>query len=1029
VSEIEMNERDRLNQLLCAYVLGEADEAERAEIEAALVKDPALRDERTRLEATIGLVKSSMGKDETLSYQAASEVTRAAAQIAQPWPAASRRAPWRQSTSLRIAASLVALIGGGYLGWKLFVKPDRVETLMASAPKEESERSLGYEKKLKGLGYLGQGSMPAPATETAKRESDASGLDSKQNLAEGSTLERSESKNDERLDVQLRKANEDALAARAVGLKDQVGAIDGATPPDVVYAVRGGGQTEGTSLVDLNGFGHGNGSPRFDDRLAGSPPAVDQPTESSGSDEYYLGKGKEAEAKPGVFGARGFGQPTAPPATPRGLTPGSPSGSPLESSGYTSSLSKVRAGKAHHGSGAGSGSPTSPGPAIAGAPGPSGPTTPGATTPGSPSAAKATTGTGGQVTLNGVGRNNLLTPGDPFGLRDGDSKEGADGNFDWEVEAGDLFVLDTGAASEEQTPFEQVDRFKEGKLDNARDERAQRQRRILTPEERQARIEEIIVSCRRLPNEKPRDMFFRFWGDNPYEWTANDRQSTFSMDVDTASYTLARKYLVANHLPEKAQIRTEEFVNYFKPDVAPPTKGTFAIVTELAPSRFSNPAENKWMLRVAVRGQEVQKNERAPLALTFVIDVSGSMKEEHRLELVKHALRQLVGQLDARDSIALVAFSNDTRLVLPMTSAAKRDLIESAIDPLQPDGSTNTEAGLRMGYEQALGALTLNATNRVVLLTDGVANVGITDPNALVQTVERQRKAGIYLNTIGVGMDNHNDNLLEQLADKGDGLCNYVDDAAEVKHALVDNFLQALVPIARDAKVQVEFDPAQVESYRLLGYENRAIADQDFRNDKVDAGEINSGHQITAMYEIVRVGNLAVQDAPLAKVHVRFKPAYKNGIAQPGSDEASEISKPVLAREAAGRFEATSFGYRRAVLAAQFAEFLRRSVHARGDSLDQLIADLLKLSSDRTGDAEVAELADMVVKSKGLLEAEFARRGELDSCVYQLRETRWQREQREMAKLDADREILRAMDEQIALQEARLRALLEQRLK
>src|SRR6202008_794415 len=183
-------------------------------------------------------------------------------------------------------------------------------------------------------------------------------------------------------------------------------------------------------------------------------------------------------------------------------------------------------------------------------------------------------------------------------------------------------------------------------------------------------------------------------------------------------------------------------------------------------------------------------------------------------------------------------------------------------------------------------------------------------------------------------------NLLEQLADKGDGVCNYVDDAAEGKHVLVDDFLKTLVPIARDAKIQVEFDPAQVERYRLLGYENRAIADQDFRNDKVDAGEINSGHQITALYEIVRTGSAS--DAPLAQVRVRFKPPHRDGVASAGGEEASEISAPVHAKLAAANYDGTTYGYRRAVVAAQFAEFLRRSVHARGDSLDQLIADATK---------------------------------------------------------------------------------------
>src|SRR5688572_197610 len=368
-------------------------------------------------------------------------------------------------------------------------------------------------------------------------------------------------------------------------------------------------------------------------------------------------------------------------------------------------------------------------------------------------------------------------------------------------------------------------------------------------------------------------MFFRFWGDNPFEIAAIDKLSTFSADADTASYALARNYLVQGHLPTKEQIRTEEFVNYFKGDVPPPSEGAFRVALELAPSLFGDTSD-LWMLRVAVRGRDVSKQERMPLALTFVVDVSGSMREGARLELVKHALRMLSAQLDVRDTISLVTFSDNASLVLPPTSAKHKDLLESAIHPLSPQSSTNTEAGLRMGYAQAAAALTKGANNRVVLLTDGVANVGITDPGALVQMVEQQRKLGILLNTVGVGMDNHNDHLLEQLADKGDGLCNYVDDEQEVRRALVDNFTGAFEAIARDVKLQVEFDPAQVSRYRLLGYENRAIADADFRNDKVDAGEIGAGHQVVALYEIART--LPADPAgPLATVRLRYKEPYR----------------------------------------------------------------------------------------------------------------------------------------------------------
>jgi Ca-activated chloride channel family protein len=484
-----------------------------------------------------------------------------------------------------------------------------------------------------------------------------------------------------------------------------------------------------------------------------------------------------------------------------------------------------------------------------------------------------------------------------------------------------------------------------------------------TPEQLDLWLERWKQSCRRRPDEKPRDMFFRFWGDNPFEYAATDRLSTFSVDVDTASYVLARRYLRDGHLPEKAQVRTEEFVNYFKPDLAPPTESTFAIHTELAPSLFSERSD-AWLLRVGIRGKQVSREERQPLALTFVVDVSGSMKEENRLELVKHSLRLLLTELDARDAISIVAFSNEARLVLPMASAASRGLIESAIHPLSPDGGTNAEAGLKMGYEQALAALTRGAHNRVVLLSDGVANIGQTDQDRINSDVARHRQSGIYLNTVGVGMDNHNDVFLEQLADKGDGICNYVDDEQEARRALVDNFTGAFEPIARDVKVQVEFDPAQVDSYRLLGYENRAVADQDFRNEAVDAGEVGAGHHVIALYELIRVGSSG--DGPLATVRLRWKAPHAQGVATQGGDEATEIAQPVSAGQAAGSFAATSAGYRRSVLVAQFAEFLRRSFHARNDSLERLIDETKRLVKE-TKDAETAEFLALVELSKALL--------------------------------------------------------------
>ncbi|MBM3991569.1 MAG: DUF3520 domain-containing protein [Planctomycetes bacterium] len=494
-------------------------------------------------------------------------------------------------------------------------------------------------------------------------------------------------------------------------------------------------------------------------------------------------------------------------------------------------------------------------------------------------------------------------------------------------------------------------------------------------------LREIARVCPRLPDESPRDMFYRVWGDNPFELTALDHRSTFSADVDTASYALARRYLAQGQLPTKAQVRTEEFVNYFRGDVPPPTEGAFRLQLELAPSLFGESSDT-WMLRVALRGREVAVQERTPLALTFVIDVSGSMEEDGRLELVKHSLRMLASQLDANDTLSIVKFSSDASVVLPATSARHRDLIESALQPLAPEGGTNTEAGLRMGYAQAVAALTQGAQNRVVLLTDGVANIGITDPDALVKLVESSRRQGVLLNTVGVGMDNHNDHLLEQLADKGDGVCNYVDDQREVRRALVDNFTGAFETIARDVKLQVEFDPRQVERYRLLGYENRAIADADFENAKVDAGEVGAGHQVVALYEIVRARG---GDGPLATARVRWKAPHPNGVANAESNAVEhKLETQLGSRDALGGYSQASAGYRRSVLVAQFAEFLRRSIHARGDSLDLLIAESERLERELRDD-DFTQFVEILGRSRQTLRAELTRRDWVDDCTDLLR--------------------------------------------
>ena len=552
----------------------------------------------------------------------------------------------------------------------------------------------------------------------------------------------------------------------------------------------------------------------------------------------------------------------------------------------------------------------------------------------------------------------------------------------------------------------------------------------LQRQQAELRSQRIIDSCRPFPDEEPSGMFFRFWGDNPFVKTSLDSQSTFGVDVDTASYTLARRYLAEGKLPGKAQVRTEEFLNYFKPDVAAPTDEVFSVETELAPSRFGG-TDGKYMLRVTVRGKEVTREERQPLNLTFVVDVSGSMNQGNRLETVKHGLRLLTAQLDANDSIALVAYSKEARIVLPMTSAGSRALIEEAIHGLQAGGGTNAEAGLKMGYAAAADQVSGGRHHRVVLLSDGVANIGQTDQDRINADIKKFRDRGIYLNTIGVGMDNHNDVFLEQLANKGDGICNYIDDEKEARRALVENFTGAFEPIARDVKIQVQFESSIVKRYRQIGYENRAIADADFRNDAVDAGEVGAGHQVTALYELEIEPGAELVKGALAQVFLRWKEPT-GADRDPAEDSATERQWATTLNSAVS-LEGASYGFRRAICVAQFAELLRRSEHARQDSLDDLIAEAQRLEREHLAgtpgaDDDFIEFIAMMERSKEvILNGLNNRRSPLDDCVRKLQDRRYQHHS--CIKFPGDGTDIRALEEEIAELETQVRELVLEQLR
>jgi Ca-activated chloride channel family protein len=501
----------------------------------------------------------------------------------------------------------------------------------------------------------------------------------------------------------------------------------------------------------------------------------------------------------------------------------------------------------------------------------------------------------------------------------------------------------------------------------------------------------IAVGGQAPVNAKAFDaMFFEHYGVNPSIDTDDDRFATFAMDVDDASYAIAREYLSRGALPPKEAVRVEEFVNAFDHGYSPPRKElfasreprlvherTFAIHLDAAPSPFG---ADRTLLRVGLKGREVHASARKAANLTFVVDVSGSMSREGRLELVKDALFDLLDQLDRFDRVAIVTYNQRADVRILHTSVAKRREIESVIASLEPDGSTNAEAGLRLGYDLADRAFDRDKINRVILLSDGVANVGLTGADDILERIKSSTGRGIYLTAIGVGMGNYNDVLLEKLADQGDGHYHYVNTREEAHRVFVENLTGTLQAIARDAKIQVEFDPEAVQSYRLLGYENRDVADRDFRNDAVDAGEVGAGHEVTALFELKlqdegeigrgsRGGHEGeVWEKPLLKrrfesrgepdgdvlatVRIRYE--------DPETGNVDEDYDTILVSDVVSRFERTTPSFQLDAAVAEFAEILRHSYWAKDGSLTGVRELALSVEPDLEGREDVREFVDLV---------------------------------------------------------------------
>ncbi len=408
-------------------------------------------------------------------------------------------------------------------------------------------------------------------------------------------------------------------------------------------------------------------------------------------------------------------------------------------------------------------------------------------------------------------------------------------------------------------------------------------------------------------------------GVNPYVDPDEDQVSTFGLDADTASYTIAQRYVDDGYRPDPASVRVEEWVNAFPQGYRSTDDATFTILADGGPTPFTEPDEV--LLRVGLQARDVRDRARQDAALTFVIDTSGSMEREDRLELVKDALRLLVDELGRDDTVAIVTFGDDAGVVLEPTRAADADEILRVIDRLRPGGSTNLEAGLRLGYDLARSSLTENGIDRVVLASDGVANVGLTDPESILAAIRRDAGAGIELISVGVGMGNFNDTLLEQLADQGDGFYAYVNVLDEARRLFTEDLTGTLQTVALDARAQVAFDRDLVAAYRLVGYENRDIHDDDFTDEEVEAGAIGAGHAVTALYALRLREGIGRGDV-LATVRLRWT--------DPDRGAVDELVRNVRTSDLARSFEATDPHFQFDAIVVATAEVLRESPWTEG---------------------------------------------------------------------------------------------------
>jgi len=435
--------------------------------------------------------------------------------------------------------------------------------------------------------------------------------------------------------------------------------------------------------------------------------------------------------------------------------------------------------------------------------------------------------------------------------------------------------------------------------------------------------------------------------DNAFLAVARNPLSTFSIDVDTASYANVRRFLNAGQLPPPDAVRIEELINYFRFDYpSPQGNAPFSVTTSVAACPWK-PAHR--LVHVGLQARRLDDDAVPPRNLVFLLDVSGSMNEPAKLPLLKDSMGLLVDQLNGNDRIAIVVYAGAAGLVLPSTPGDRKGEILSALDALQAGGSTAGGAGIELAYAVARDAFIEGGVNRVILATDGDFNVGVTSAGGLERLIEEKRKSGVFLSVLGFGMGNYKDSTMEMLADKGNGNYSYIDTLAEGRKVLVTEAGSTLVTVAKDVKIQIEFNPKTVAAYRLIGYENRVLAAEDFNDDRKDAGDIGAGHTVTALYEIVPLG-----DGELAMIKLRYK--------APDGDRSALLSEAV--RDEGGE---ASANLRFAAAVAEFGMLLRDSEHKGASTFAQAL-ELGRGAAGQDPDGFRAEFVRLVEQAQRLAE-------------------------------------------------------------